>query len=151
MMVVSFQNYVQHADGKVSVLVVLHAGGAAIVAAQAGAGARLGQVGAVIGFGLLGLFFLGSLVSGYHVLQAIRPVLRTPDAHSRYSITGIGRHATPTAAEDVQVRVAEAWAMLRLLAQIAQRKYQHVSRALPWTGLMLASAVSWTVLVAAWR
>ncbi|WP_371782116.1 hypothetical protein [Streptosporangium subroseum] len=128
-----------------------HAGAAAIVATQAGASARLGHAGLVAGLVLLALFLLGFLMSGYHMLQAIRPILRPPAVRSRYGITGVGSHAPTTSTEDVPTRIAEAWAMSRLLAQIAERKYRHVSRALPWAGLMLVSAVSWTVLVAVWR
>ncbi|WP_433369414.1 hypothetical protein [Streptosporangium sp. CA-115845] len=148
---ISFQNYVQHADGKVGVLVVSHAGAAAMVTAQIEAATKLGHVGLVLGLVLLGLFLLGFLVSGYHMLQTIRPVLRAPDARSRYGITGVGAHVSTMAVEDVETRIGEAQAMTRLLARIAERKYRHVSRALPWTGLMLVSAMSWTVLVAAWR
>lgn len=148
--VTAFQNYVQHADGKVSVLVVLHAGAAAIVAAQSGASAKLSGAGTIIGYGLLGLFLLGFLVSGYHMLQTIRPDLRPPAMRSRYGITGI-THSPPPAADDLSARLAEARAMAELLARIAGRKYRHVSKAVPWAGLMLFSAISWTVLVAAWR
>ncbi|GAA4208288.1 hypothetical protein GCM10022252_73230 [Streptosporangium oxazolinicum] len=148
---ISFQNYVQHADGKVSVLAVAHAGAAATVAAQAGSAARLAHAGLVAGNALLGLFLLGFLVSGYHMLQTIRPVLRPPSTRSRYGITGVAGHLPPAADEDVATRIDEAWAMTRLLAQIAERKYRHVSSALPWTGLTLVSAISLTVLIATWR
>lgn len=147
----SFQGCIQHADAKAGVLVVLHAGAAAIVATQASAGARLGQIGAVAGLALLSLFLLGFAVSGYHMLQAVRPILRSPAVQSRYSITGIGCHVPSPATEDLPVRITEAWAMARLLAQIAERKYRHVSRSVPWTGLMLGAAVCWTTLVAVWR
>ncbi|MEU4830101.1 hypothetical protein [Streptosporangium sp. NPDC023615] len=147
---ISFQNYVQHADGKAGVLVVSHAGAAAMVAAQTGAVARLEGAGLAAGLALLSLFLLGFLVSGYHILQVIRPVLRPPTLRSRYGITGVDATAMPTT-EDVTTNLAEAWAMARLLAKIAQRKYRHVSRALPWAGLMFVSAISWTVLLAAWR
>ncbi|MBG0826819.1 hypothetical protein HS041_03395 [Planomonospora sp. ID67723] len=134
-----------------SILVVLHAGAAAIVAAQSSAGARLGGAGALIGYGLLGLFLLGFLVSGYHILQTIRPTLRPPAVRSRYGITGVTRFPSPPAADDLPARTAEARAMAELLARIAERKYRHVFRAVPWAGLMLISVISWTVLVAAWR
>jgi hypothetical protein len=148
---ISFQNYVQHADGKVGVLAVSHAGAAAMVAAQVGGIARLTHAGLVAGTVLLGLFVLGFLVSGYHMLQTIRPVLRPPDARSRYGITGAVGHMPPTAGEDIATRIDEAWEMTRLLARIAGRKYRHVSSALPWTGLTLVSAMALTVLVVAWR
>ncbi|WP_329087638.1 MULTISPECIES: hypothetical protein [unclassified Streptosporangium] len=148
---ISFQSYVQHADGKVGVLAVAHAGAAATVAAQAGGVARLAHAGLVAGNALLGLFLLGFLVSGYHMLQTIRPVLWPPNTRSRYGITGVAGHLPQAADEDVATRIDEAWAMTRLLAQIAERKYRHVSSALPWTGLTLVAAISLTVLVAAWR
>ncbi|WP_344858939.1 hypothetical protein [Planomonospora alba] len=134
-----------------SVLVVLHAGAAAIVATQSAAGGRLAGAGAAIGYGLLGLFLLGFLVSGYHLLQTVRPVLRPPSVRSRYGITGAGHPQRAVAADDLPERVLEAHAMARLLAQIAARKYRYVFRAVPWAGLMLLSAILWTVLVAAWR
>ncbi|GAA5047830.1 hypothetical protein HNP84_000295 [Thermocatellispora tengchongensis] len=145
--VANFQNYVQHAEGKVNVLVVVHAGAVATVASQAGAGglAEAGPVVAGVGLGLLGLFVLGVLISGYHLLRAIRPELRSPDRPSRYGITGVRQVTGGTPAD----RVAEAWSLARLLAGIAQRKHAHVARAIPWTGLALVSAVLWTTLNAA--
>jgi hypothetical protein len=157
---VSFQNYVQHADAKVNVLVVVHAGAAAIVAAQSGGMGKLTEPGSFLGYGLLGLFGVGFLVSGYHILQVLRPVLRAPAVRSRYGITGVterppgttgGERLSATeATANVPAKIAEAWAMSRLLAEIAKRKHRHVLRALPWTAVMLVSAICWTVLVAAW-
>ncbi len=158
--VASFQGYVQHADGKVGTLVVLHAGAAATVASQASVSARLGPAGAVIGTALLGLFLFGFLVSGYHMLQVIRPVLRSPAIRSRYGITGTGNRVPSAAATtitgitettEITVRIAEARALAELLAEIAERKYRHVAKAVPWTGLMLGAAICWLILVAAWR
>lgn len=147
----SFQNYVQHADGKVNFLIVVHAGTAAVVATQASAAAKLTQVGSFLGCALLGVFVAGFLVSGYHMLQVIRPVLRPPVIHSRYGITGIKEHRSVAVEEDIAIKIAEAWAMTRLFAEIAERKHRHLLRALPWTGAMLVSAILWTVLVATWQ
>ncbi|MEV8636227.1 hypothetical protein AB0395_31700 [Streptosporangium sp. NPDC051023] len=188
----SFQGHVQHADGKVSTLVAFHAGAAATVASQASAGAGLARPVAVVAAVLLGLFLLGFLVSGYHMLRALRPVLRTSAVRSRYSVigftgftgftgggrrapyaerpvppvlTGLGTrisraitgpvpHTSPTqavVAEDVQARITEARATTRVLAEIAERKYRHVSRAVPWAGLMLAAAICWLTLVTVWQ
>jgi hypothetical protein len=147
----SFQNYVQHADGKVNILVVSHAGAAMIVATQAGASAKLSHVGLVMGFAFIGFFLLGFLMSGYHMFQAIRPILRPAAVRSRYGVVGIGSQMSVTLTEDIPTKITEAWAMTRLLAEIAERKYRHVAKALPWAGLMLVSAMSWAVLVAAWR
>ncbi|MER6944171.1 hypothetical protein ABT294_09125 [Nonomuraea sp. NPDC000554] len=149
--VTGFQNYVQHAEGKVNALLVLHAGAAAGVAAQTAAGvaAGVGGLAAFLGYCLLGLFLLGSLVSGYHLLQTIRPSLKAPDRPSRYGITGVAAPA-PSADDDAE-RLAEAWAMARLLGEIAERKHRHVAQAVPWVGLTLVSALAWTVLIAVVR
>ncbi|MEV7008395.1 hypothetical protein [Streptosporangium sp. NPDC051022] len=150
-MVASFQGYVQHADGKVSTLVVLHAGAAATVASQVPAGLQPGQAGGAAGAVLLCLFLLGFLVSGYHMLQAVRPVLRPPAIRSRYGVAGRGPSAPNEVSRSIPARIAEARAMAELLAAIAERKYRHVSRAVPWTGLMLGSAICWLALVVMWR
>ncbi|MEV5414041.1 hypothetical protein AB0K60_35060 [Thermopolyspora sp. NPDC052614] len=143
-----FQNYVQQADGKAGVLVVIHTAAVAAAIAPGRAAAELDGAGAAVGYVLLALFLLGFLVSGYHVLRVLWPRLTPPGSPSRYGITGVVNGPPADAAAFAEP--AEAWAMVRLLAEIAQCKHRHIRRALPWTGLALVSVVSWAMVAIAW-
>jgi hypothetical protein len=127
------QGYVQQADAKVNTLLVLHTGGTvAVLGVLGGASGR-----SVVVWMLLALFALAFLVSGYHVLQALRPRLESPGLPNRFGITA----ARPTDADDPAEPAAEAWAMARLLSRIALLKNRHLARATPWAGVMISSAV----------
>lgn len=86
---------------------------------------------------LLALFAVAFLVSGYHVLQALRPRMDPPALPSRFGI--VGPQPEGTAAPETQA--AEAWAMSRLLSRIALLKNRHLATATPWAGAMISCAV----------
>ncbi|MDL4772813.1 MULTISPECIES: hypothetical protein [Thermomonosporaceae] len=139
----SFQNHVQHADTKVSTLLAVHAGTAlAVVAAQDGPLDQAGPAWSV----LLAVFVLALAVSGYHLLQALRPRLHGPRRYSRFAIACLTGDAEPPASADPASERAEAWAMIRLLADLARAKHAKVARAVPWTAAMLVAGLG-TIIV----
>ncbi|GAA1196031.1 hypothetical protein F4556_003680 [Kitasatospora gansuensis] len=142
----AFQGYVQQADSKVNTLLVVHTGGVvAVVSALAGRDApvRFPLPTLLVMAG----FAIAFLLSGFHVLQALRPRLDPPVPPSRFAITGINHlglgHATGV---DPAAQRIEAWAMAQLLAQIALVKNQHLARATPWTAAMLVLGVGAALL-----
>ncbi|MBN6053881.1 hypothetical protein JYK22_18210, partial [Nonomuraea sp. RK-328] len=142
--VASFQNFVQHADTKAIALIAAHAGSITVMASQsAGAGALLGRStpATLAGSLVLGLFALGLVMSSCHLMMAIRPTSSAPARPSRFAITGV-RAVTPRPG-DLRHQFHEAWALARLLGQIAETKHRHVRRAIPWTALTLAAMIIW--------
>ncbi len=126
----TFQGYLQHADAKVSTLVVAHAGAA--VAAIATPSSTVGRHG-VMGVSVLALFVVAFLMSGYHLIKALRPRLYSSLPPSEFGIMGISAEppADPLAQRDA------AWEMAQIFAEIALVKHEHVARAIPWTAAML--------------
>jgi len=128
----TFQNYLQHADAKVSILSAVLAGSAgAMLSAADGAPATYAL-----------LYLAVFLCAGFHLAQALRPRLDDDPATSAFGIMGITEPLpAPTAAQR-----DEAWAMVRILAHVAARKHRHVIRALPWTAasvVLALTGVSW--------
>lgn len=129
----TFQGYVQQADAKVSTLVVVHAGAAvAIMASQTTLAARPRPVALVT----FALFALALLVSGYHLVQALRPRMRPSHRPSRFGIIGM------MSDRPIDDAPAEAWRMARLLAELAEVKYRHIACAIPWTAAMIVIGVT---------
>jgi hypothetical protein len=126
----TFQGYLQHADAKVSTLVVAHAGAA--VAVIATPSSITGQHG-VMTVSALALFVGAFLMSGHHLIQALRPRLTSSVPPSAFGLMGISIEPPrdPSAQRDA------AWEMARIFAEIARVKHEHVSRAIPWTAAML--------------
>ncbi len=126
----TFQGYLQHADAKVSTLVVAHAGAA--VAVIATPSSTMGRHG-VLGASVLTLFVVAFLMSGYHLIQALRPRLYSSVPPSEFGLMGISVEplTDPLAQRDA------AWKMAQIFAEIARVKHKHVARAIPWTAAML--------------
>jgi hypothetical protein len=124
----TFQNYLQHADAKVSVLSAVLAGsGGAMLSAAGGTPAT---------FALL--YLVAFLGAGFHLAQALRPRLDDDPATSAFGIMGITEHLPADAAAQRD----EAWAMARILANVATLKHRHVVRAIPWTAASVVLAVT---------
>lgn len=137
----TFQGYLQHADAKVSTLVVAHAGAAvAIIATPSSALGRHGVVAPAV----LALFGVTFLMSGYHLIQALRPRLSSPVPPSEFGLMGVSAEppADPSAQRDA------AWEMVRIFAEIARVKHEHVARAIPWTAAMLVVGLGGVVATA---
>lgn len=129
----TFQSYVQQAEAKINTLVVVHASAAvAIMAAQTTLAAHP-RTAAVTALALFAAALLGS---GYHLAQALRPRPHAPATTSRFGITGITSGRPIGAAS-----AAEAWEMARVFAELAETKYRHIARAIPWTGATIALGV----------
>ncbi|MGW4645112.1 hypothetical protein [Kitasatospora sp. NPDC004289] len=137
----AFQGYVQQADSKVNTLLVVHTGGVvAVVSALAGRDtpARFPVPTLLVMAGFVAAF----LISGLHLVQALRPRLSPPVPPSRFAMTGVGHLGLGhVAGADPDAQRVEAWAMAQLLGQIALLKNRHLSRATPWTAVMLLLGV----------
>ena len=124
----TFQSYLQHADAKVSVLYVVLA---------SSAGTMLGIAdGASTAFALP--YLVAFLGAGFHLAQALRPRLEGDPAASAFGIMGITEHLPA----DTVAQRDQAWAMARILATATALKHRHLTRALPWTALSVALAVT---------
>jgi hypothetical protein len=139
----TFQGYLQHADAKVSTLVVAHAGATvAVIATPSSITGRFGLV-ALAG---LALFIGAFLMSGHHLIQALRPRLTSSVPSSAFGLMGITEEL-PT---DIVEQRDAAWEMARIFAEIARVKHRHVARAIPWTAALLViglgSVIAGTVL-----
>ncbi|MEV5575780.1 hypothetical protein AB0L06_37570 [Spirillospora sp. NPDC052269] len=123
----TFQNYLQHADTKVSAL-------SAVLAGAAGAMLSTGS-----GSATSAVFFLVTFLgAGFHLVQALRPRLDGDPTTSAFGIVGITRHLPA----DAVAQRDEAWAMARILAHAATLKHRHVVRAIPWTAASVLVAVT---------
>ncbi|MGW1196216.1 hypothetical protein ACWD4B_10240 [Streptomyces sp. NPDC002536] len=132
----AFQGYVQQADAKVNTLLMVHTGG--VVAAVTTLGGRAGiRWTPVVGV-LIAAFGVAFLISGFHIVQAIRPRLHAPTPLNPFGITGVGLPPPPCR----QAQCEQAWAMAELLGEIALVKNRHVQRAVPWTALMLCLGIA---------
>lgn len=127
MAVGTFQNYVQHADTKVSVLCVVLAGSAGAMLGAANSASPIFAVAYL-------MTFLGA---GYYLAQALRPHLDDDPATSAFGIGGITERFPSGAA----VQRDEAWAMAWILAEVAAKKHRYVVRAVPWTAASVMLAV----------
>ncbi|MBK3640655.1 hypothetical protein [Streptomyces sp. MBT33] len=136
----AFQGYVQEADAKVNSMLVVHTGGVVAVVTTLGAdGAR--RYGTVTDVALAA-FAVTFLISGCHLALAMRPRLEVALPLSPFGFMGL---AIPPAA-DPGTLCAQLWDMARLLGHIAHAKNRHLTRAMPWTGLMLCLGVTVSVL-----
>ncbi|WP_336214072.1 hypothetical protein [Nonomuraea sp. LPB2021202275-12-8] len=144
------QNSVEHADTKAGVLIMVHAGGAAMLAGQIGPAFGIVRGGgwfALLGLAMFAMFAVSFVASGHHLAQALRPDLRPPDRPSRFSI--VCRPSLTAGRSDPAQEAEEAWAMARLLGEIAERKHRRIATAIPWTCLMVVGAIGAIALGAA--
>jgi hypothetical protein len=141
------QSYVQHADTKAGILVVVQAGGASMLAAQMGPVFAIMRGGDWTGLVLLAAFAVSFVASGYSLVQALRPDLRPTDRPSRFSI--VNRPSRNTGHGNPAQQAEEAWATVRLLSEIAARKHRWIARSIPWTCLMVVSTIGAIALGAA--
>lgn len=129
----TFQSYIQQAEAKINTLVVVHAGAAVAIMASQTTLAAHPRPAIVIAFVLFAAALLGS---GYHLAQALRPRPHTPRTRSNFGITGI------TSGRPIgTVTAADAWEMARLFAELAEIKYRHIARAIPWTATMITLGI----------
>ncbi|MGH3389663.1 MAG: hypothetical protein ACRDOO_12390 [Actinomadura sp.] len=129
----TFQSYLQHADAKVSTLLVAHAGAVVAVMAALPSLPNLNGPSNLILPMLLVAFFIAFLLSGHHLVQALRPRLRTPIPPSAFGVMGISDRLPV----GFQSQRDAAWQMVRLFADLAETKHRHVAKAIPGTAAML--------------
>ncbi|SCG67454.1 MULTISPECIES: hypothetical protein [Micromonospora] len=142
----SFQLATQQADSKVSMLLVVHPGVTAVLASQ------LDQVVGLLveprSLSLLAApavlaFTLAFLVSGYHLMQGLRPRLTPPAPTNRFAFPAIAAGtADTTGPAGAAALCAESWALARMLADIAMTKNRHVSKSLSWVSVMVTTALT---------
>jgi disulfide bond formation protein DsbB len=136
----TFQGYVQQADEKANVMVVVHTGGVVAVVTAVG-GTAGAQWSPVLGILLLG-FTVAFLVSGFHIMRALRPSTHAPAVANPFGVTGLD--AVP--AVDPWTQAEQLWAMARFLGGIALAKNRALARATPWTALVFCLGVASAVL-----
>ncbi|GGP03323.1 hypothetical protein LDL08_11350 [Nonomuraea glycinis] len=144
------QSYVQHADTKAGVFIVVQAGGASMLAAQMGPVFTIlrgcGWV-ALAGLVLLIGFAVSFVASGYHLVQALRPDLRPTDRPSRFSI--VNRPTRNAGHGNPGQQAEEAWATVQVLSEIAARKHRRIARSIPWICLLVVTTIGAIALGAA--
>ncbi|WP_157249116.1 hypothetical protein [Nonomuraea typhae] len=138
-----FQNYVQHADAKAGIVVVVHAAGAALLAAQSGVAPRMLAGSPAVGWPILVVFAAGFLGAGYHLARAVSP--SRSFIRSRFGISGVPETAPDHT--DLATQYEEAWAMVTTLAAIARVKHLHVTRAVRWSCVMILSITAWSAAI----
>ncbi|MFF7645543.1 hypothetical protein [Streptomyces canus] len=136
----TFQGYVQQADAKVNVMVMVHTGGvvAAATALGGGGGAHWSPVLVTVLFA----FAVTLLVSGFHIARALRPSTHVPTPVNPFGVTGLDA----VLADDPQNQVEQLWAMARFLGSIAMAKNRALASATPWTAVMLCLGIASAVL-----
>ncbi|MDO0934063.1 hypothetical protein QQY66_21090 [Streptomyces sp. DG2A-72] len=131
-----FQGYVQQADSKVNVMVVVHTGG--VVAAAAALGGGAGTCWSPVLGTVLFAFAVTLLVSGFHIVRALRPSTHAPAPVNPFGVTGLDADL----AGDPQTQAEQLWVMARFLGSIALAKNRALARATPWTALMLCLGIA---------
>ncbi|MCQ4043329.1 hypothetical protein ACFOSC_00800 [Streptantibioticus rubrisoli] len=139
----SFQQVTQQADAKAGTLVTVHIGLAAVVATQVGqAGAPAPTCPSAVLFWMVGLAYAVTfVVSGYLLIQVIRPRAANPGAPNHFSLD---------ASDHLDTRpdrlVHDAWATAHAIARIAELKNSYTARAVIWVAATVIAAGAWLVL-----
>ncbi|QXJ20733.1 hypothetical protein AGRA3207_001498 [Actinomadura graeca] len=133
----AFQNYLQHAEAKISTLLVAHTGAVLAVMAALPNLPSPGGDSILVLPAVYGAFVLSFLFSGHHLVQALRPRLRTPISPSAFGIMGV----SPNLPAGFEAQRDAAWQMVRVFAELAETKHRHVAKAIPGTAAMLTSAL----------
>ncbi|MEU8277552.1 hypothetical protein ACFYOK_18130 [Microbispora bryophytorum] len=145
----TFNGYVQQAEAKVTTVVTIHLGAAALAATQAGGMAPLWAAGPASAVGatiLLLSFCVGFLVAGYHLALGLRPNLKGPGGVNRFGLVRPAKADRPTA--PVGKQLEEIQLLIEVFRTVALRKHRRVRRALPWMALTFASVIIWTAITA---
>lgn len=131
----TFQGYVEQADAKINTILMVHTGG--VVAAAAALGGSWAVKSSPLVMTVLSAFGAAFVVSGFHVVKALRPRIHPPVPLNPFGMTGTALcpPVTRRAQRDY------AWAMAGFLGEIALTKNRHLVRATPWTVLMLSLGV----------
>lgn len=142
----SFQQVTQQADAKAGTMVTVHVGLAAVVATKVGSvGAPAPTEPVAVLFWLATLaYLLGFTVSGYLLVQVIRPRTGRHPAPNRFSLD-VADHAGATGDR----LAAQAWATADAIARIASLKNRYTARAVCWVAGMVVAAAVWLVLAGA--
>ncbi|NUS10539.1 MAG: hypothetical protein HOY69_03875 [Streptomyces sp.] len=139
----SFQQVTQQADAKAGTMATVHVGLAAVVASQ------VGQAGlpapthpaAVLFWAASAAYSVTFAVSGYLLIQVIRPRAAAPTAPNRFSLD-VADHVGARPGRLAQ----EAWATARAIARIAELKNAYTARAVMWVASSVVAAGVWLVL-----
>ncbi|MFE0591252.1 hypothetical protein [Micromonospora echinospora] len=146
----SFQQNIQHADSKGSMLAVLASGVVTLVVTQAEQ-VRDGLTGArpvAVAFVVTLVVLVAALVTtGLHLAAALRPRITPPGPANRFAFPAVaGRDTRSSDGIRVGDLRAEAWALNRLLADIALAKHQHIVGAIRGVALLVVACLTILVL-----
>ncbi|WJK42612.1 hypothetical protein O7608_09680 [Solwaraspora sp. WMMA2056] len=147
----SFQASIQHADTKGSMLAVLVSGVVTLLVTQAGPlRATLGGAGpAAVLVVVLTVLVAALAATGLHLAAALRPRITPPGPTNRFAFPAMAGTDPPpaggTRSGDLR---AEAWALNRLLAEIALTKHRHIAAAIRGTVLLVVAGLASLVLSA---
>jgi hypothetical protein len=144
----TFRDATQHADAKANMVTAIHAGVGAVVATQVqglvhAGGHAPGPLSLALRTCAV-VFPVVFLLSGFHLVRAIRPRTMSPPGCNRFAFPSMSRAgAQPQAGSTIEEISAEAWAQSKLLATVAATKNRHVDRAIIWTSATVMAAVIW--------
>ncbi|MBN6042022.1 hypothetical protein [Amycolatopsis sp. 195334CR] len=145
-----FQGAVQHADEKVRTLIAAQSMITALTTAQAGLLLSRGHSPAVqvLAFALLGAFGIGYALSGFHLIQALRPRTKAPSPLNRFAFPSVAAGNAQIAEVPLRAQCEQAHELARLLADLAMIKHRHVRRALSGTAAMFTSGLALLAMIA---
>ncbi|GLY25527.1 hypothetical protein [Micromonospora sp. NBRC 101691] len=145
----SFQQNIQHADSKGSMLAVLASGVVTLVVTQADQ-VRDGLTGArpvAVAFVVTLVVLVAALVTtGLHLAAALRPRITPPGPANRFAFPAVAGRDTWSSDIRVGDLRTEAWALNRLLADIALAKHQHIVGAIRGVALLVVACLTILVL-----
>ncbi|WFE24865.1 hypothetical protein O7623_15615 [Solwaraspora sp. WMMD791] len=148
----SFQASIQHADTKGSMLAVLVSGVVTLLVTQAGPlRATLSGAGptAAVLVVVLTVLVAALAATGLHLAAALRPRITPPGPTNRFAFPAMAGTDPPRdggpGPGDLR---AEAWALNRLLAEIALTKHRHIAAAIRGTVLLVVAGLASLVLSA---
>lgn len=145
----SFQAATTQADSKISMLLVIQPGAGMVAMAQAGRVVELVRAGGAIAAVLLalsGMFVACYLISGYHLLAALRPRTPATGAANVFAFPDIQRSGRQLGSFTAEQLRDQAWRLAEVLADIAMTKNLHIRRAIAWIAVLLVViALLWSV------
>lgn len=142
----SFQQVTQQADAKANILVAAHVGSTVLPATQIGQIGRPELTGpAAITFWVTSAAYLvGFVVSGYLLIQIIRPRTGPPSSVNPFVLTAIPRWYNGNGNAEL---TAKLWDVAEAVASIAVVKNAYLVRAVGWVAATVLLAVAWLAVV----
>lgn len=144
----SFQTAIQQADAKAGMLIAVHTGLLALVAATTDDTVRRLVLGdgptswaAAAAWTALAVFTAATVAGGTFLFQTVRPRLSPPGPENRFAFPSLRPGGQPVAAQTAAQLCTQAWQHAATVAEIALTKHRHIRRALRCLPVMLLSGV----------